>query len=116
MADGATFDFAAQLWRYPGDDGWYFVSLPPQVSADISDISAGIRRGFGSVRVAAVVGATSWRMSIFPDSNAGTYLLPIKRAVRASEHLEAGDDVRARVQIVDLAREPGQLRVPEAEA
>ena len=97
-----TFEFAAPLWLYPGADGWHFVSLPPEISADITDI-AGIRRGFGSVRVAGTVGATSWQTSIFPDSKSGTYMLPVKRAVRAAEHLEAGDDeVRAQLEIADL--------------
>jgi hypothetical protein len=96
-----AFEFAAPLWRYPGEGGWYFVSLPPGISADIADITAGIRRGFGSVRVAVTVGATSWRTSIFPDSKTGAYLLPVKTAVRAAERLEPGDDIRARVEIVD---------------
>jgi hypothetical protein len=96
-----AFEFAAPLWRYPGEDGWYFVSLPLEISADINDITAGTRRGFGSVRVAVTVGATSWRTSVFPDSKTGAYLLPVKKAVRAAEGLEAGDDVRARVEIVD---------------
>jgi len=97
-----TFEFAAPLWLYPGAEGWHFVSVPPEISADITDIAAGIRRGFGSVRVAVTVGATSWRTSIFPDSKSGTYLLPVKRAVRVAEHLEAGDEVRAQLEIVDL--------------
>jgi hypothetical protein len=97
-----TFEFAASLWRYPGADGWHFVSVPPEISADITDIAAGIRRGFGSVRIAVTVGATSWRTSIFPDSKSGTYLLPVKRAVRVAERLEAGDEVRAQLKIVDL--------------
>ena len=102
-----TFEFAAPLWRYPGDDGWHFVSLPSEISADIIDLTAGTRRGFGSVRVAVMVGATSWQTSIFPDGKTGTFLLPVKRAVRTAEHLEAGDDVRARVLILD----PHQERV-----
>ena len=97
----AAFDFAAPLWHYPGEGGWYFVSLPSGISADISDITAGTRRGFGSVRVAVTVGTTSWRTSIFPDSKTGTYLLPVKKAVRAAERLEPGDSIRARVEVVD---------------
>jgi len=97
-----TFEFAAPLWRYPGADGWHFVSLPAEVSAEITDLTAGARRGFGSVRVAVTVGATSWRTSIFPDSKAGAYLLPVKKAVRAAEHLEAGDEVRAQLKVADL--------------
>jgi hypothetical protein len=97
-----TFEFTAPLWRYPGEGGWHFVSLPPEIGSDIADMTAGIRAGFGSVRVAVTVGTTSWRTSIFPDSKAGTYLLPVKKEVRDAEKLETGDDVRARVQIVDL--------------
>ena len=102
MTCTGTFEFAAPLWRYPGADGWHFVSLPAEVSAEITDITAGARRGFGSVRVAVTVGATSWRTSIFPDSKTGAYLLPVKKAVRAAEHLEAGDEVKAQLKVADL--------------
>ncbi len=97
-----TFEFAAPLWVYPGAAGWHFVSVPPEISADITDLTVGIRRGFGSVRVAVTVGGTSWRTSIFPDSKTGSFMLPVKKGVRAAEHLEAGDDVRAELEIVDL--------------
>lgn len=102
MAVTGTFEFAAPLWRYPSADGWHFVSLPPEISADITEVTTGIRRGFGSVRVAVTVGATSWRTSIFPDSKTGAYLLPVKQAVRAAERLAVGDQVKARLQILDL--------------
>jgi len=94
-----TFEFGAPLWRHPGADGWHFVSLPAEVSAEIT---AGGRRGFGSVRVDVTVGATSWRTSLFPDSKTGRYLLPVKKAVRMAEHLEAGHEVRAQLQVADL--------------
>ena len=102
MARAGTFEFGAPLWRYPSDDGWHFVSLPAGVSAEITEITAGVRRGFGSVRVDVTVGVTSWRTSIFPDGKTGTYLLPIKKAVRVAEHLEAGHEVRAQLQVSDL--------------
>ena len=102
MARIGTFEFGAPLWRHPGADGWHFVSLPAGVSAEITEITAGVRRGFGSVRVDVTVGATSWRTSLFPDSKTGTYLLPVKKAVRLAEHLEAGGEVRAQLQVVDL--------------
>ena len=97
-----AFEFAAALWRYPGADGWHFVSLPPEISTEITDITTGIRRGFGSVRVAVTVGSTSWRTSIFPDSKTGAYWLPVKKAVRVAERLEVGDQVKVQLQIADL--------------
>ena len=102
MARIGSLEFAAPLWRYPGADGWHFVSLPPEISADITDLTAGTRRGFGSVRVAVTVGATSWQTSLFPDSKTGAYLLPVKKAVRVAERLHAGDAVRAVLQITGL--------------
>jgi len=97
-----AFEFAAPLWRYPGADGWHFVSLPPEISYDVTEITAGIRRGFGSVRVAVTVGATTWRTSIFPDSKTGAYLLPVNKAVRTAECLHTGDEIRAQLKITDL--------------
>ena len=97
-----VFRFSEPLWRHPGADAWHFVTVPREISADITDLTAGIRRGFGSVRVAVTVGGTSWRTSIFPDRRTGTYLLPVKKAVRTAEHLVAGDDVAVHLEIVDL--------------
>ena len=102
MERGEKFEFTAPLWPYPGEGGWHLVSLPPEIGDDITGVTAGIRAGFGSVRVAVTIGTTSWRTSIFPDSKTGTYLLPVKKEVRDAEKLQTGDDVRARVQIVDL--------------
>jgi hypothetical protein len=95
-----TFDFSALLWQY--SDRWHFVSVPAEISDDITDLTAGIRRGFGSVRVAVTVGSTTWRTSIFPNRKTGTYLLPMKKAVRTAEHLVTGADVETQLEIVDL--------------
>jgi len=97
-----TFHFTAPLWRHRGADGWHFVSVPLEISDDIRDLTAGIRRGFGSVRVAATVGRTTWRTSVFPSSREGTFMLPVKAAVRTGEGLQAGDEVRLHLVLVDL--------------
>lgn len=102
MAGKGTFQFSAPLRRYPGADGWHFVLVPPEISDRIAHGTSGMRRGFGSVRVDVTVGGTSWRTSIFPDSRTGTYMLPVKKEVRTAEQLDVEDDVRARLEIVDL--------------
>src|SRR6185369_16617610 len=95
----ASFEFAGPLWPHAGPDGWHFVTLPPGISADIKGLTAGPRRGFGSVRVAVTVGATSWQTSIFPSRDADSYVLPVKRSVRVAEGLDVGDEVRASVHV-----------------
>ena len=88
------FELKAPLWRSDGQAAWHFITLPPDVSAEIRDEFAGMAAGFGSLRVEVRVGGTTWHTSIVPDSRAGSYLLPVKASVRRAEALEAGDEVR----------------------
>jgi hypothetical protein len=84
-----------RLWRYSGQGGaWHFVTLSGRVSAQIRTAGRVKRSAWGSVRVIATVGQTSWKTSVFPDSKSGRYLLPVKAQVRASEGLKNGDVVR----------------------
>ena len=94
------FTFTAELWRWSGDAAWRFVTVPSDVTAEIRTVS-GPPRGFGSVRVEVTVGSTTWRTSVFPDSGSGTYLLPMKKAVRVAEDLEDGDEVPVTLRLVD---------------
>jgi hypothetical protein len=86
----ATYRFTAPLWEYDGPAAWFFVSLPPDIADEIGDLMDGRTGGFGSVRVHVAVGATRWSTSLFPDKERGTYVLPIKKAVRLAEGLSAG--------------------------
>jgi hypothetical protein len=39
---------------------------------------------------------------VFPDSASGRYVLPIKRAVRTAETLDAGDIATVTVELIDF--------------
>ncbi|HEU5471023.1 MAG TPA: DUF1905 domain-containing protein [Actinophytocola sp.] len=97
-------DFEAELWIWDARraDSWTFVSLPAECSAEIRERTGGQRRGFGSVRVRATLGGSTWTTSIFPDGARGCYVLPIKRTVRRAEALDAGDIAPVTVELVDL--------------
>ena len=83
--------FRATLWAHdlssPGS--WHFITVPAPVSEDLRQ-EARPPRGFGSVRVEATIGGTTWHTSVFPDAASGCYVLPVKRQVRVAEDLEAG--------------------------
>jgi hypothetical protein len=83
-------NFTAELWEWEGKAAWVFVTVPADVSADIREMPR-MPRGFGSVRVQVALGGSRWRTSVFPQSKEGTYLLPVKRAVRDAEGVEVGD-------------------------
>jgi hypothetical protein len=97
-----VFDAELWIWDARRTDSWTFVSLPADVSEEIRELAAGPRRGFGAVRVRVVVGATSWRTSIFPDSGRGRYVLPVKRAVRKAESIDEGDVVAVTVELLEF--------------
>jgi len=96
-----TFEAELWIWDARRDDSWTFVSLPEEDFEEIRDRSGGPRRGFGSVRVRATVGGSRWNTSIFPDSARGSYVLPIKRAVRTAEGLDAGDVATVTVELIE---------------
>ncbi|HEX6357608.1 DUF1905 domain-containing protein [Actinophytocola sp.] len=98
------FVFDAELWIWDArrDDSWTFVSLPVEASEEIREVTGPPRRGFGSQRVRVTVGASTWTTSIFPDSGRGAYVLPVKRAIRKAEAIEAGDTATVTVELIDL--------------
>ncbi len=99
-----VYEFDAPLWRWGRrpDALWTFASLPEALSDDVLELGEPYARGFGSLRVEVTVGATTWRTSIFPDSDRGAYVLPIKRAVREAEALVLGGTAHVRLRLVDV--------------
>ncbi len=93
---GVQREFTAELWRAAGDAAWVFVRLPEDVSAEIRDLPRP-PAGFGSVRVTVTLGGSRWSTSVFPEAPAA-YLLPVKKAVRVAEGVDAGDVVRIGIE------------------
>jgi hypothetical protein len=70
--------------------------VPEDVGDEISDL-AGPRRGFGSVRVEASLGPSTWNTSVFPGRSG--WVLPVKKAVRRAAAVDAGDTVRVALRV-----------------
>jgi hypothetical protein len=71
------------LWIYPGDAAWHFITIPKVLSKELKEMHGKNAKGFGSLPV----GSTVWQTSVFPDAKSGTYLLPVKAAVRKVESI-----------------------------
>lgn len=97
-----TFDAELWIWDARRADSWTFVSLPAEASEEIRELTDGSRRGFGSLRVRVTIGSSTWQTSIFPDSARGTFVLPVKRAVRKAEALDEGDITAVTVELLDF--------------
>ncbi|MGH2567933.1 MAG: DUF1905 domain-containing protein [Bacteroidota bacterium] len=88
-----TLKCRSRLWLYPGPGGWHFITLPTKLARLIKISQHGVRRGWGSLRVKATIGRTTWKTSIFPDRKSNSYILPVKADVRKKESIEEGDPV-----------------------
>ena len=98
------YKFEAELWLWTAKDAWTFVTLPLEAAEEIRFFHGGKgkrRRGFGSVRVEVTCGDSQWRTSIFPDNRSGSYVLPVKAAVRKAEGVTAGDTASLHLRVID---------------
>src|SRR3989338_8825357 len=102
MATKKKYTVRSQVVLWPGSThstssgqvgAWHFAYVDKKQSALIKERYRGPRRGFGGIRVKVVLGKTKWATSIFPDSRSGTYLLPLKAAIRRAEDISEGDAV-----------------------
>ena len=99
-------EFSAPLlvWRTDqyGDMG--YVVITGDAAQAISEhelvrrLELGRRRGFGSVKVAVMVGGSRWSTSVFPQKSGG-WFLPMKKAMCRAEELEAGDEVQGSLEL-----------------
>lgn len=95
-------EFSGEIYLWSASEAWHFVNLPAGCTSELKELTEGLRRGFGSIRVDARVGKTSFRTSIFPDSKTGCFILPLKKQVRVAENLVAGGMVAVELELVDF--------------
>jgi hypothetical protein len=84
------------LWRSPNPDtpaAWHFLTIEGPPSAELRYAALGRTGGFGSIKVKATIGTTSWRTSVFPHRESGGFMLPVKASVRKAEGIKSGDTV-----------------------
>lgn len=89
MSDGGhAICFEAEVIRFDGPGGWHGAFLPEEAAAEARFF--GRANALGAIAVQARIGATIVRTTLFPDSRRGSYLLPLKAALRKREELVAG--------------------------
>ncbi|MCM0606354.1 MAG: DUF1905 domain-containing protein [Xanthomonadaceae bacterium] len=92
------FSFRARLWKYGGPAGWFFVTIPKSTAKRIRKLYSSSEEGWGRLKTTATIGASSWKTSVWYDTKADSYLLPIKMAVRKKEKLAIGAFVTGQLE------------------
>ncbi|MFM5925237.1 MAG: DUF1905 domain-containing protein [Novosphingobium sp.] len=94
------------LWRWTSPTApaaWFFVTIDGTAGEALS-ATALMRRleksigGFGSLKVTATIGESSFKTSLFPSKTLG-WLLPVKAAVRKAEGIGEGDAVSVELEV-----------------
>jgi hypothetical protein len=93
------YELTGEVWLYPGKGGWHFVTLPAALADELRVRHADAHRGFGSLRVRATLGSSTWSTSLFTDTRSSSYLLPVKSDVRRQESIEDGDTTTIRIEL-----------------
>lgn len=107
MSDVVTHASALWVWSGGQNGGtWHFMTITGDAGEAIAAHEAmrrleyGKGRGFGSVKVRASIGGTTWATSVFPSKESGGYLLPVKLAVRRAEDLSEGDVAEVALELL----------------
>ena len=98
---GERIEFTGKLSRWTGatgNRGCFFVIIDSAAGEALSGTALmrrmeGVARGFGAIKVQAVIGGSQFSTSVFPQKGDG-WLLPVKAAVRKAEALDEGDVVK----------------------
>jgi hypothetical protein len=90
-----TFDAEIIYWRGPAP--YFYVPVPRDQADEIRAASKLVSYGWGVIPVEATVRGVTFTTSLFPKD--GTYLLPLKDAVRKPTGVTAGDVIRVEMTL-----------------
>ena len=92
-----NLEFRGPIWFWKGPSPFHFVTVPEEDGGVLEETAAFVSYGWGMIPVEARIGDTEWRTSLFPKD--GTYVVPLKDAVRKAEGLEVGNVVTIELTI-----------------
>ena len=100
-----------EVWEWRGPAPFHFVTLSPEEAEAVSAIAAGVTYGWGMIPVEGRIGSTGFTTSLWPKN--GSYVIPVKDAVRSAEQIELGDVVTVELRVTQprsRSRRAGRTR------
>jgi hypothetical protein len=95
------FSFKGSIWKDEGPGAWHFVTLPKKLSKEIRSIHHGSEEGWGRLKALVKINNNSWNTSIWFDTKADSYLLPVKSVIRKKESLTCGSQIEVSLEFED---------------
>ena len=95
------FDFKAKVIEWRGPAPFFYAPIPAAQAGAVRDLAKVASYGWGCVPVEAKIGGLTFTTALFPKD--GTYLLPLKVAVRRKINVTAGDTVAVAMTVAAKA-------------
>ncbi len=90
-------EFEAEVIEWRGPAPFIYAVLPAEIAAEVAAVKRSASYGWGVIPVTATLGPAKFTTSLFPRD--GTYLLPLKLAVRRRVAVTVGDVIALRLRI-----------------
>jgi len=105
MSETVRFTAPLRMWRNERWNGLGYVMIEGEAADAIRGhelmrrLELGKRRGMGSVKVSATVGASTWPTSVFPPKDGG-WFMPVKRPIVLAEDLAEGEPASYELELL----------------
>jgi hypothetical protein len=91
------FSFDAEIIHWRGPAPYFYAPVPLDQAESIRSAAKLVSYGWGVIPVEATVRGVTFTTSLFPRD--GTYLLPLKDAVRKPTGITAGDTIHVEMTL-----------------
>ena len=91
------FAFEATVIYWRGPSPFFYAPVPADLADELARVARVVSYGWGMIPVEARIGAVAFTTALFPKD--GTYLLPIKAAVRRRAEVTAGDMITVEMDV-----------------
>lgn len=85
------FEVSGEVWEWRGPAPYHFVTVPASESEELREVCRDVTYGWGMIPVRARMGRAEFETALWPKD--GTYVVPLKDAVRHAEGVQLGDRV-----------------------
>jgi hypothetical protein len=89
------FSFTGEVIEWRGPAPFYFIETPAKIAPEIKAIAADKSYGWGVLHAMVTIKNETFKTALFPKQ--GTYLVPLKNAIRLPLALEVGDKVKVQI-------------------
>jgi hypothetical protein len=90
-------EFSDTVFEWRGPAPYHFVRVPDDDADELRDVAAAVTYGWGMIPVAVTIGETTLTTALWPKD--GSYVVPLKGALRTPEGIRLGDVVTVRLRV-----------------